>query len=242
MDLPSRAANVVKCIFAGALFLMLAACSNPSAPDVNFTVGFGTYRSSDESGVLQGYWYKFGGEVTGLEQPADGSLSLTSPDKKVLETSRVTLTPEYATIFGEGASAGTDGSVASGQYTATLELLGRTYTETVTIDGSEHLDLVTGLTVQNATTAAVSISWDAVPEAQLYEAVLWRSGEGGSVFATTATAYTFEADVELVPNVEYWVSVRAYSEDKRMLERSHDIRSSEVESAHFTLSEAASSR
>ncbi len=242
MNLPSRAASVVKCIFIGALFLVLAACSDPSTFNVNFATGFGTYQSSDELGVLQGYWYKVEGEVTGLQQPADGSLSLIAPNKQVLETDRVTFTPENTPLYAEGASASTGGGVASGQYTATLELLGRTYTETVTIDGSKYLDFVTGLTVQSATTAAVSIVWNSVPEAELYEAVLWRVGEGGSVFATTATTYTFEADVELVPNVEYWVSVRAYSADKRMLERSQEIRSSEVEGAHFTLSEAPSSR
>ena len=238
MKLSRHAVNVVRCVLIGALCAVLAACSDPSAPKVDFVAAVGTYQSSGKSGVLRGYGYKFGGEVTGLKQPADAFDSLIAPDGQVLETNRQTLTPDYGKIYGGGAHAGTDGNLTSGQYKAALELLGRTYETKINVDGSEYLDFVSGVTIDSATMTAVSISWEPLPGAKLYEAVLWRIGEPGSVFATTATTYTFEADkVELIANAEYWVSVVAYSKDTRKLATSREVRSSEVESTHFTLSE-----
>ena len=149
------------------------------------------------------------GDITNLR------ISVSGPDgysrTETLDTRR-SLVLLQETHYGDA------GPLGSGTYHFRVTGDGGDETWTIDFDATAVLRPPSDFQVQSATTSAVTVTWDLVPQARSYEVVLWeRTGatSGQSIppsaeLVDPATGQHTFANLNLDTNGEYWVTLRVF--------------------------------
>lgn len=117
------------------------------------------------------------------------------------------------------ASQGAQGTLATGEYTASLTVGANTYTAAHSYDSSTVLERVQVNPIVNPTANSIEVTWEPVPGAVSYFASLYEesTGPGFSSERTTSTSAHF-IGLDLAPGV-YYARVNAYTWDLTASER-----------------------
>ena len=195
------------------VFLLFAGCAPTTSGRSPWfgtaTMGTATSRDGQTYGtdiaVLLGYT----GDITNLD------ISVTGPDGYSRTETLDTRRPRVYLQEPHGRDAG---PLGSGTYQFHVTGDGGEATWTIDFDAATVLRPPSDLRVQAATTSAVTVTWDLVPEARSYEVVLWErtsAASGQSIppsaeLVDPATGEHTFTNLDLDTTGEYWVTLRLF--------------------------------